>query len=357
MLPLSEAAAPPRTPDVARTMASTAARFLASLDAPRRQAALYLFDDQERFRWNHRPDALVWRDHTVWHEGLRLANMADAQQQAAFELLETGLSARGAGRVRAIMQLERHLREAERYTPFHPHVIRDPESYAFAVFGTPGGGRPWAWRVGGHHLGVHFTIDGDVVAPTPLFFGASPAEVRHGPAVGLRTLPEEEDRARDLVRSLDPARRARAIVSATAPGDILTDVYRHARAAHIPIGLPFGAMTTDARERLLALVRLYIERTVPEIAAAALRRIVASGVERLSFAWAGGTEPGQGHYYAVQGPTFLVEYDKTQDGANHVHSVWRDVAGDWGEDVLARHYREAHEGEASSRTRSSTAAM
>jgi hypothetical protein len=324
-------------------MAQAATKFLALLDAPRLQAALYAFDDQERFRWNYRPDAFEWQGQTVWHEGLRLVNMTAVQQQAALELLETGLSARGAGRVHAIMELERHLREAERATHFYAHVVRDPELYSFAIFGKPDGGEPWAWRAGGHHLGVHFTlVDAEVVAPTPLFFGANPAEVKHGPATGLRTLPEEEDRARELLRRLHPDRRARAIVSMEAPGDILTDVYRRARAERIPVGLPFAEMSADEREQLVGLVRLYVDRTTPEVAAAGWRRIEEAGLEKITFAWAGGTEPGEGHYYAVEGPTFVIEYDKTQDGANHIHSVWRDLTDDWGEDVLARHYHEAH---------------
>jgi Protein of unknown function (DUF3500) len=324
-------------------MTQAAAKFVASLDALRRQAALYAFGDQERFRWNYRPDAFEWQGQTVWHDGLRLVNMTEAQQQAALELLHTGLSARGAGRVHAIMTLEQHLRDAERTTRFYRHVVRDPELYSFAVFGEPGGAEPWAWRVGGHHLGLHFTIvDADVVAPTPLFFGANPAEVKHGPAAGLRTLPEEEDRARELVRRMEPDRRGRAIVSATAPGDILTDVYRRAQTEQIPVGLPFAEMSADERDRLVALVHLYVDRAAPEIAAAGWRKIEEAGLERITFAWAGRIEPGEGHYYAVEGPTIVIEYDKTQDGANHIHSVWRDITDDWGEDVLARHYREAH---------------
>ncbi len=333
---------PYRAPETARRMAAVATKLVSSLDALRRQAALFAFEDAERFRWNYRPDAFDWHG-TVWHEGLRLVNMTREQQQAALELLETGLSPRGADRVHAIMALERHLREAERVVHFYRHVVRDPELYSFAVFGSPGGTDPWAWRAGGHHLGVHFTIvDGEIVAPTPLFFGANPARVEHGPAEGLRTLPEEEDRARELIRSLEPGRRERALVSTTAPADVLTDVYRRARVERIPVGLPFHEMSADERERLVGLVRLYVERAAPEIAEAGWRRIEAAGIERMTFAWAGGTEPGVGHYYAVEGPTFVIEYDKTQDGANHIHSVWRDVTGDWGEDVLARHYHEAH---------------
>lgn len=337
-----------RAPTAARRMAEAAERFLAALDPPRRKAALFRFEDQERYRWNYRPDGFDWAGRTFWHEGLRLLNMTGAQQEAALGLFEAGLSARGAERARAIMALEGNLRETERVTRWVPHVFRDPELYAFAIFGQPGGEAPWAWRAGGHHLGLHFTIvEGDLVAPTPLFFGANPAEVRHGSDLGLRTLPEEEDLARDLLRGLEPDRKQVAIVSPTAPADILSDAYRSANPALPPRGLAFAAMSGQERERLAKLVRLYVERTSQEIATAQWRKIEQAGLESVTFAWAGGEEAGEGHYYAVKGPTFLIEYDKTQDGANHIHSVWRDLTNDWGEDLLAAHYAEAHQAAAS----------
>jgi Protein of unknown function (DUF3500) len=336
--------APCLAPLVAKAMAEAAQRVLRLLDGPRRAIIQFPFEAQERYRWNYRPDGLMWEGHPVWHEGLRLVNMTTEQLRAALALLATGLSVHGAGRARAIMGLERNLRESERTSEtLWPHVVRDPELYSFAIFGEPGDDRAWAWRSGGHHLGVHFTIvDRDRVAPTPLFFGANPAEVRHGPHAGLRTLPDEEDRARDLLRVLAPDRRSRAIISAMAPGDILTDAYRNANPAVIPIGLPFAAMSGDERDHLVRLVRLYIDRAADEIATAEWLEVEQAGLDTISFAWSGSVVPGQPHYYSIKGPTFAIEYDNTQDGANHIHSVWRSFSGDWGEDLLAEHYREAH---------------
>ena len=332
-----------RAPAAARRMAEAANRFLESLDDPRRAAAHFPFEGDERYRWNYRPDGFEWEGATFWHEGLRLINMTRAQQQAALGLLDAGLSAHGAGRANQIIALEADLRETERVTTFVPHVVRDSELYSFAVFGQPGGADPWAWRAGGHHLGLHFTVvGGDLVAPAPLFFGANPAEVRHGPNVGKRTLPEEEDLARELLRGLDPERKRVAIVSPTAPADILTDAYRTADPTVPPRGLAYAAMSGEERERLVRLIRHYVERTTDEVAALEWRKIEAAGLDGISFAWLGGEEPGQGHYYAITGPTFAIEYDKTQDGANHIHSIWRDFTNDWGEDLLARHYAEAH---------------
>jgi hypothetical protein len=237
------------------------------------------------------------------------------------------------------MALEGELRAAERVQRWVPHAVRDPELYAFAIFGEPGGPDPWMWRAGGHHLGLHFTIvDRDLVAPTPLFFGANPAEVRHGPNLGARALPEEEDQARELLRRLDPSRRLRAIVSAAAPGDILTDAHPRASPARVGAGVPFAAMSGDERGRLVQLIRLYVDRATAEVASVAWRRIEEHGLDDITFAWAGSEAPGEGHYYAIKGPSFVIEYDNTQNGANHIHSVFRDFTGDWGEDVLARHY-------------------
>ena len=332
-----------RAPAAAKRMAEAAQELLSVLDGPRRSAVLFAFEDQERYRWDYRPDGVEWKCRTIWHEGLRLVNMTPDQQRAALALLESGLSAHGIDRVRAIMALERNLRETERVAHWAAHAVRDPELYAFAIFGEPGGLDPWMWRAGGHHLGLHFTIvDGSFIAPTPLFFGANPAEVRHGPDAGLRTLPEEEDLARALLRRLDPSRKIRALVATTAPGDILTDAFRNANPALPPIGLPFAAMSGEERGRLVQLVRLYVDRATSEVASVAWRRIEEAGLDDVTFAWAGGEAPGEGHYYSIKGPTFVIEYDNTQDGANHIHSVLRDFTGDWGEDVLALHYREAH---------------
>jgi hypothetical protein len=331
-------------PVTARRMADAARAFLQSLDAPRLSAASFAFESEERFRWNYRPDGFEWEGRTFWHEGLRLFNMTPTQQQAAMGLLESGLSVHGVARTRAIMELEAHLRLTERVTTFVPHVVRDPELYAFSIFGEPGGVSPWAWRAGGHHLGLHFTIvDNDQVASTPLFFGANPAEVRHGPAAGLRTLPEEEDLARELLRSLSAEHRQAAVISPTAPRDILTDAFRGAnRLLDVAPGVRFSALSGDERERLVRLIRLYVDRAAPEVAEAQWRRFDDAGLEGIAFAWAGGSEPGEPHYYAVRGTQFIIEYDKTQDGANHIHSVLRDFTSDWAGDILAAHYATAH---------------
>jgi hypothetical protein len=321
-------------PAAARRMAEAASRFLESLSGEQRAVAQFPFAGDERYVWNYTP---------VDREGLRLKEMTPEQRAAALALFDSGLSARGARQAQQIIALEPILREAERLAGVVNSWHRDPERYAFSVFGEPGGDAPWGWRAGGHHIGVHFTVvDGELVAPTPLFFGTNPAEVRHGPETGLRVLAAEEDLARALLSSLAPAQRAIAVVDPVAPGDILTKNYRQLELDLPPAGIRYAGLSGEQRERLVRLIRHYIDRTADDLAANAWERIARGGLEGVTFAWAGPEERGKGHYYAVKGTTFLIEYDNTQNDANHIHSVWRDAANDWGEDLLAAHYAVAH---------------
>jgi hypothetical protein len=325
-----------RAPATAGRMQAAALDFLASLNEMQRRAATLPFGDDRRYVWDYRPPENTPRN------GLRLINMTLEQQRKALALLEIGLSTRGAHQVRQIIDLEIPLLAQERMdgrvTPF----IRHPEHYAVCVFGDPADRLPWAWHVGGHHVALHFTVvDGNRIASLPLFFGANPAEVRHGPTAGQRTLPEEEDLARALVRGLAPDQKRIAVISSTAYPDILTDKYRVANVFAPPRGLAFGRMGGEQRELLARLVRHYVERTTAELSAPYWRKL-ESELEEVTFAWTGGEDPGQGHYYAIKGPSFLIEYDNTQNEANHIHSVLRDVASDWGEDLLAQHYAESH---------------
>jgi len=326
-----------RAPATARRLADAAVEFLASLNESQRKAATLPFGDDRRYVWDYRPPESTPRN------GLRLINMTAEQRRKAEAVMDIGLSTRGAEQVRKIMELETPLREQERVegrvTPF----IRDPEHFQFCVFGDPRGRAPWAWHVAGHHVAVHFTVvDGDRIASVPLFFGANPSEVRIGPTAGQRTLPEEEDWARALVRSLPSEQKQVAVVSASAFPDILTDKNRVAYPFLAPRGIAYSDLGDEHRTRLVDLVRHYVARTNDELSAFTWGKIERAGFSDVTFAWAGSVEPGQGHYYAIKGATFLIEYDNTQNGANHIHSVLRDLTGDWGEDLLLAHYQEAH---------------
>ena len=323
-----------RAPLAAHRMAEAATAWLASLGSEQRAQASFPFSGDERYQWSYTPGD---------RNGLTLQAMTAAQRRAALRLFDAGLSARGAASAQEIIAHESILRETERIEQRHSVDDRDPELYYFSVFGTPGGAEPWGWRANGHHLALSFTVVGDaLVSPTPLFFGANPAEVQHGPDHGLRILAAEEDLARALLGSLAAEQTRLAIVDPVAPDDILTKNYRMVDPLAVPRGIAYAALSGVQRGQLVSLIRHYIERTANELSAQTWARIELAGLDEVTFAWAGAVERGQGHYYAVKGPTFLIEYDNTQNNANHIHSVWRDITQDWGEDVLAQHYARAH---------------
>ena len=325
-----------RAPSAARRMADAANRFLAALSNEQRATATFQFPGDERYFWHYTPIA---------RNGLLLKHMTGKQRQLALELMATGLSVRGNRQVQQIIDLEPTLREHETIEKREERWDRASELYYFSVVGQPGGSDPWSWRVGGHHVGLHFTVvDGELISPLPLFFGANPAEVDYGPGKGLRTLPEEEDLARELVQSLDANQRAVAIVDPVAPADILTVNYRAVTPEMTRSGLALSRMSGGQRDLLVRLIRHYVERAADDLAANEWARIEGAGLDGVTFAWAGPTEKARsnGHYYNVKGPTFMLEYDNTQNGAHHIHSVWRDFTNDFGEDLLASHLAAHH---------------
>jgi hypothetical protein len=218
---------------------------------------------------------------------------------------------------------------------------RDPEKYYVSIFGEPTDHGTWGYRFEGHHISVNFTVVNGKIASSPNFFGANPAEVRQGSRAGLRALAREEDLGREFVKSLDDAQRATAIVDKTAPKDIITFDSRKAALSGQPNGLPFSRLNAKQKQILADLVSEYANNLAPEIAAFRLDQFRKSEAN-LFFAWAGGIERGQPHYYRIQTPIFLIEYDDTQNDANHIHSVWRDYEGDFGLDLLAQHYQSSH---------------
>lgn len=319
---------------MAGDMAAAARAFVESLEPQQARQAQAAFDAPDRREFTYLPGP---------RPGLALADMSADQQQRAIDLLATGLSERGFGRARGIMALEEILAGIERATGSPGWERRHPEYYWFRVLGEPGGERPWAWKAGGHHLAVHMTVVGEHVAGAPLFLGANPATVPPGhPTAGLRTLPDEEDLGRTLVTALARHRPEAVIYDSVAPRDILTRHDPVADTGRIPSGLAYADMAGEHRELLVRLVRHYLDRAVPGVADAAWIDIEKAGLDGVSFRWAGPVEPGRGHYYAVLGPTFLLEYDNTQNDANHIHTVWRDLRRDWGGDLLAAHHR-AHQ--------------
>jgi len=312
-------------------MTSAAARFLASLTADQRQEATFPLDGAERTNWHYIPRE---------RKGLSIKRMNNGQRQLARELLKTGLSQRGYLTATAIMDLETILGDlGRRSNGPERRIVRDPELYFFTVFGSPAARDGWGWRVEGHHLSINFTIvNGSLVAAAPSFFGVNPAEVPDGPKKGMRILAQEEDAGRALLQALDDGQRAKATITAVAPNDIVTTNSLKVEPLS-PVGLAAADMNAAQRDALIHLIDVYASTMTSEVAADRLAKIRKAGTERIAFAWAGDAARGQKHYYRVQGPTFLIEYDNTQNDANHIHSVWRDFEGDFGRDILREHVR------------------
>jgi hypothetical protein len=319
------------------TMADAANKFLSTLTAEQKQIANFAFDNvKERERFGFVPTEMHPR------VGLMIEKMTEPQRQAAHNLLKTGLSQKGYMTASSIMELESVLNLIENPPGANPGKLeRNPLKYYVWVFGAPSAKGTWGWKVEGHHVSLNFTVaGGNMVSAAPHFFGSNPAEVKDGPKKGLRILGFEEDPARELIMALDASQRTKAVINATAPNDIVTR-----NESNISPLTPTGIAATDLqprqREMLMRVVDAYVAVMAPDIAADRMAALKKAGLDKISFAWAGEVERGKKHYYRVQGPTFLIEFDNTQNDGNHVHSVWRDFNGDFGRDLLREHVTSA----------------
>jgi Protein of unknown function (DUF3500) len=340
-------------PETAGRMAAAAAAFLASLTEAQRGRACRAFGDERR-DWSFLP--------VPDRDGLPLGALDDGQRARAHELIAVGTSLPGYTKVVSVIAMEHVLRAL---VPGLADLF-DPERYSFRVFGSPGDA-VWGWQVAGHHVSLNFTVvDGRWVSPTPCMLGAEPASYGL-----LAPLADDEELGFRFVNSLDAAQRQAAIIHHRPPPDLATrmvpkigeverpdrvfapepdyviseeerDILSYVRSG--PKGIPGSALNRIQLDDLAGLVGSFVRRLPDEVAGAQLHQLEQAGLDNLSFAWAGGTSPGDRHYFRVQGPTLLIEHDNTQGNGNHIHSAWRDPAGDFGDDVLAEHYRRHHAG-------------
>ncbi|MCA1554390.1 MAG: DUF3500 domain-containing protein [Chloroflexi bacterium] len=361
--------------ELAARMGECTVKFLASLNDEQRAKAQFDFaNHSERTRWFYTPNP---------RNGLTVREMTRAQIRLAHQLIALGLSRSGYATMTSIMGLEPLLDLLEDWTT--PDWNRDPLRYYLSIFGEPSDSAAWGWRFEGHHVSLHYTIvKGQLIAPTPTFFGANPADTPLSANAFLRPLAPTEDLARELVHALSEEQRAIAVLSPIAPPDLMSanrpmlvdgavtippsviqgyataaDAIERATLAQFqngytrehearlaftfaPNGLRASDMSASQRELLDAVVHEYIQRMPDELAEAELAQLHKRGIDDLHFIWAGGLERRQGHYYRLQDARVLIEYDNTQDGANHIHSVWRDATNDFGADLLAQHYAHAH---------------
>jgi hypothetical protein len=358
-----EAVAAYLVPWTARRMADAARAFLGSVSAEQQTVLNPGFDGFDlsapRRHWTYLPE--------VERPGLALRALSDVQRKLAHELITASVSMEGYAKVVSIMAME-HVRRALMLVsaPERAYMF-DPERYCFRIFGEPGGAvagkaAPWGWQLAGHHVSLNFTVAGDYVSPTPCMFGSVPAS--YG---SLAPLEHEEAEGYAFMGSLSDEQRAKAVIWHRPPPDFATRILPRVGEVELPDhvfepepdyriedeerdalayvrsgprGIGGADLTAEQLYSLVDLVKRFAGRLPADVAEAELHRVDAAGAENLWFAWAGTTERGARHYYRVQGPGLLIEHDNTQGNGNHVHSVWRVPGGDFGDDLLAAHYRE-----------------
>ena len=319
----------------AQAIVPAANHFIHLLDSGQKAAALYPFDVDERYNFHYIP-----KDN---RKGITIGELNPEQKKAALKLVRSCLSEQTATKISEIMQLDLVLKAIE-HRPESDH-FRNPGKYYFTIFGVPGDKNIWGWRLEGHHVSFNFSVnEKKLVAGTPGFLGANPAIVKEGPAKGKQVLRDETDMGYKMLQTLTAEELQKALIITVAPADILTAANRKAMIEN-PAGIRYSEMSSRQQEILLQLVSLYIHRFTKLFADDMLKEIEGAGLDNLRFAWAGNTDPsvnGVASYYRVQGPTIIIEYDNSQNNANHIHTVVRDLKHDFGGDVLLEHYRNSH---------------
>ncbi len=303
-------------PPVGHLMSIRCRDFLATLNDAQRAQATFAFDDAERLNWHFIPRE---------RKGIPLRDLEGEARQAAQLLIQSGLSNDGYTQALNVMSLEEVLYLLEEGDRETRRERRNPGKYYLSVFGTPGDRGTWGWRLEGHHLSLNFVIrDGNVVSSTPEFFGANPGTIDAGVGRTLRVLGPEEDLARQLFKACDDDQKKLAWIDPVAPNEIRNPGEVQA-SRDAPVGLPASKMSADQRKLLAQLLAEYLKNLKPEIAEQRRAQINAGGMDQIHFAWWGEADQHKPHYYRVQGPTFLIEYNNVQNNANHVHSVWRNL--------------------------------
>jgi hypothetical protein len=313
---------------------AAATKFLQLLDSSQQSRTLYPFDGAERYVYHYFP--------VEGRKGIALEELTELQRSAALDLMKTCLSEQAIQQVHQIIELEVVLKALEQRKP--DDHFRDPGKYYFTIFGVPSAKAIWGWRLEGHHVYFNFSSDANhLVSGTPGFLGANPAVVQQGPNQGEEVLKLEREQGFALLHAFSIEKQQKAIIDSKSPEDIVTATNRKAMIEH-PTGVRYTEMTASEQSQFLQLISFYVHRFTKLFADNMLNEIQQAGLDNLWFAWAGHTEPGIGnpHYYRIQGPTIIIEYDNTQNNGNHVHTVVRDLLHDFGGDELLEHYKVSH---------------
>jgi len=312
------------------TGSGKALNFVNSLNEAQQKKALFPFNEMNRYEWHFLPAAMVGRT------GIAVKDLDPVQKENLHLLLQAYLSNEGYARTTNIMDFEYLLKELQ---PKNPNRI--PENYSVSVYGTPSQDSIWGWKFSGHHLALNFTIVNDKIGFAPFFFGVYPAEVKDGPKKGTRLLKDQEDLGFELVNSLTPEQKNAAIFDLRAFTEIVTTNSQRVGPLEA-VGLFASRMTPEQKIILNKVIASYLLAMPETIANARIKKIATEDINAIRFGWAGDTIAGKPHYYRIQGKTFLIEFDNTQDHANHIHTVWRDFNGDFGLDLIREHYHNAH---------------
>lgn len=306
-----------------------AVKFLNALNKEQRAKAQFSFDDASKTFWHYFPASMTPR------AGIQLIELNTTQKQLFTVLLQSFLSETGYIKTQKIIDLENVLLEAT-----GDSIMRHPEKYAIAFYGNPETDSLWAWSFEGHHVSLNFTVLNGTISAAPRFFGANPATILTGKRQGERTLDREEDLGLELIHSLTDDEKKLAIFQERSPYDIASGNSPEVKPLS-PVGISFGDLNDDQQMIFLKLINEYLSSLPSEQAHNRLSQIQEEDLNAIRFGWAGATELGKGHYYRIQGESFLIEFDNTQDNANHIHSVWRDFDGDFGKDLISEHYKNA----------------
>jgi len=331
-----------QSPEAIRAAAN---KFLTTLDSSEIKKARFEFNDPARLKWTNLPVGMVPRP------GIRYGSLKDSSKTAFHQLLTTVLSSRGYLKITSIMRLDDILNiliedahkegkmGKERLTTLQ-NLQWSYDNYFISLWGHPDPEAPWAVNFGGHHIALSITVTGNSIATTPLFLGTDPAEVKSGRYSGVRVLSKEEDYGFQLLNLLSEAQKKKAILSREVPGDILTNPNSNQRITEYT-GIPAGEMSKDQQEKLNLLIHEYVHNFEHDIAHKLIAKVNKTGIEKVYFAWIGSGQKDSPHYYMVNGPDFLIEYDNFQGNGNHLHLILREKGNDFGEDILRKHYLES----------------
>ena len=314
-----------------RTATTKTVAFMNALSAGQKANAVFPFAEANRFNWHFVPPSMAPRT------GIAIKDMDNNQKTLFYAMLQSFLSPAGYQRTQNIMSFEYLLKEMEPNS-----TTRMPENYFVSVYGDPAKDSAWGWKFTGHHLALNFTMVDGQLAFTPFFFGSNPGEIKEGAKKGMRIITDEEDLAFALVNSLNDAQKKTALFRTEAFPDILSSNSPHTIPLE-PAGILLRDMNNDQQNLVNKIMVAYLSSMSQRLAAARMKMVATEDKNEIRFGWAGGLEKGKPHYYRIQGKTFLIEFDNTQNNANHIHMVWRDFDGDYGEDLLKEHYRHSHQ--------------